>query len=55
MEENSLKLKLTGLRYWLLPMLMNSKIKFGDAEKMVDEKLSMAAEEKGVYKKSKIR
>lgn len=34
-------------------MLMNVQVKVGDAKKMVEEKLSMAEEEKGVYKKSK--
>lgn len=47
--------QLASLRDWLLPMLMNGQVKVGDAEKMVEEKLSMAAEEKGVYKKSKVK
>jgi type I restriction enzyme S subunit len=41
--------QLAELRDWLLPMLMNGQVKVVDAEKMVDENLSMAAEEKGVY------
>jgi type I restriction enzyme S subunit len=45
--------KLAELRDWLLPMLMNGQVKVGDAVKMVEEKLSMAAEPSGVYKKSK--
>lgn len=52
LEENN---HLTELRDWLLPMLMNGQVKVGDAEKMMDEKLSMAAEPRGVYKKSKVR
>jgi type I restriction enzyme S subunit len=47
--------KLAELRDWLLPMLMNGQVKVGDAEKMVEGKLSMAAEPSGVYKKSKVR
>lgn len=45
--------QLAELRDWLLPMLMNGQVKVGDAKKIVEEKLSMAAAEKGVYKKSK--
>ncbi|MBA4240441.1 MAG: hypothetical protein C0448_06930 [Sphingobacteriaceae bacterium] len=44
--------QLASLRDWLLPMLMNGQVKVGDAEKMVAEKLSMAAEEKGGYEKT---
>ena len=47
--------KLTELRDWLLPMLMNGQVKVGDAEKMEEEKLSMAAEPSGVYKKTKVK
>jgi type I restriction enzyme, S subunit len=46
MKENQ---KLTELRDWLLPMLMNGQIKIKDAE----EELAMAAEPEGVYKKRK--
>jgi type I restriction enzyme S subunit len=46
--------KLSELRDWLLPMLMNGQVKVGDAEKIVEEKLSMASEEKVVYKKGKV-
>lgn len=45
--------KLAQLRDWLLPMLMNGQVKVGDAKKMMEEKLSMAAEPQIVYKKSK--
>lgn len=47
--------QLASLRDWLLPMLMNGQVKIVDAEKMLNEKLSMAAEPRGVYKKSKVR
>ena len=47
--------KLSELRDWLLPMLMNGQVKVGDAEKMVNDNLSMAAEPRGVYKKSKVK
>lgn len=47
--------QLASLRDWLLPMLMNGQVKVGNAEKMMEEKLSMAAEAKGVYKKSKVK
>lgn len=45
--------KLSELRDWLLPMLMNGQVTVGDAEKMMEDNLSMAAEPSGVYKKSK--
>jgi type I restriction enzyme S subunit len=38
--------KLTELRDWLLPMLMNGQVTVGEAE----EKLNMAAEPSGEYK-----
>ena len=44
--------QLASLRDWLLPMLMNGQVKVGDAKKMVEEKLSMAAEPSGGYKKT---
>lgn len=47
--------QLASLRDWLLPMLMNGQVKVGNAEKMVEEKLGMAAEPRGVYKKSKVK
>ena len=43
--------QLTSLRDWLLPMLMNGQVKVGDAEKMLEEKLSMAAEAEEKYPK----
>ncbi len=51
--------KLSELRDWLLPMLMNGQVKVGDAEressfaKASEDKLAMAAEPEGVYKKRK--
>jgi type I restriction enzyme S subunit len=43
--------KLSELRDWLLPMLMNGQVTVGDAEKMVEEKMSMAAEPSVKYGK----
>lgn len=43
--------QLAFLRDWLLPMLMNGQVKVKDAEKMVEEKLSMAAEGRVKYSK----
>lgn len=43
--------QLASLRDWLLPMLMNGQVKIVDAEKMLNEKLSMAAEAKVNYGK----
>ncbi len=51
-KQNLLELenkKLTELRDWLLPMLMNGQIKIKDAV----QELAMAAEPEGVYKKRK--
>lgn len=56
--------KLTELRDWLLPMLMNGQIKIKDAEHLSSEALAkdeypdsyreaMAAEPEGVYHKKK--
>jgi type I restriction enzyme, S subunit len=36
--------QLTKLRDWLLPMLMNGQVKVKDAERMVEEKMGIAAE-----------
>lgn len=47
--------RLAELRNWLLPMLMNGQVKVGDAKKMMEDNLSMAAEPSGVYKKTKER
>ncbi len=47
--------QLASLRDWLLPMLMNGQVKVGDAEKMVNDDLSMAAEPSGLYKKTKVK
>lgn len=44
--------KLSSLRDWLLPMLMNGQVTVDGAEEMVDEVLNMAAEEGVEYKKS---
>lgn len=41
--------KLSELRDWLLPMLMNGQVKVGD----VEQELAMAAEPEAVYKKRK--
>ncbi|MGB3947829.1 MAG: restriction endonuclease subunit S [Bacteroidia bacterium] len=45
--------QLASLRDWLLPMLMNGQVKVGDAEKMVEEKLNMAAEAREDYSNHK--
>ena len=45
--------QLAELRDWLLPMLMNGQVTIGDAQKMVEGNLSIAAEEKGVYRSQK--
>ncbi len=42
--------QLASLRDWLLPMLMNGQVKVGDAQKMVEEKLGMVAEDRSKYK-----
>lgn len=47
--------KLTELRDWLLPMLMNGQVNVEGAKKMVEKKLSIAVEPSGVYKKSKVK
>ncbi len=47
-----MKQKLTGLRDWLLPMLMNGQVTVGEAEytlRQAQGDLSMAAEEGGKY------
>ena len=55
-EENQ---KLTELRDWLLPMLMNGQIKIKDAEspfaKASEDQLAMAAEPEPIYSKSKAK
>lgn len=45
--------KLASLRDWLLPMLMNGQVTVVDAEEMVEEKLGMVAEERGMYNAKK--
>ncbi|MBA3900795.1 MAG: restriction endonuclease subunit S [Bacteroidetes bacterium] len=45
--------QLAELHDWLLPMLMNGQVKVGEIEDKVE--LRMAAEPKGVYKKTKVR
>jgi len=42
--------KLTELRDWLLPMLMNGQVRVGDVE---EEMMGMAAEAVGEYKRTK--
>lgn len=45
--------ELASLRDWLLPMLMNGQVTVADAEVMVEEKLGMVAEERGMYNAKK--
>lgn len=45
--------ELASLRDWLLPMLMNGQVTVADAEEMVEEKLGMVAEERGMYNAKK--
>jgi type I restriction enzyme S subunit len=52
MQENQ---KLTELRDWLLPMLMNGQIKIKDAEQdTASQRVAMAAEPEAMYKKSMV-
>jgi type I restriction enzyme S subunit len=41
---------LSTLRDWLLPMLMNGQVQVGEAEVVVGEAWSMAAEGEGAYR-----
>lgn len=46
-------LKLSKLRDWLLPMLMNGQVSVGKAYEQIEEALSVAAEEKVKYRNNK--